>query len=95
MKANVQMIEEDQPAVKYPADGEDAVKDKIIIRMVKNYHRQVECDRCSKWVRDDRLRAHQMSRQCKSKKLVWTIDESISKSVENLLKSGGFKVKDR
>ena len=46
----------------------------------KNFDKDINCNRCGKKVRNDRLKEHQKSRNCKTEHSVFTIDKCITTS---------------
>jgi RNA polymerase-binding transcription factor DksA len=66
---------------------------KKVLKKSKNYNKFINCDRCGKKIRDDRLRDHQISRNCKSEHAVYLVDMKANSLFINMLKENGFKIK--
>ena len=56
----------------------------------KNYHKQIECPRCGRSVRDDRLREHQQSARCQSQDVVLVMSAQIHEQIMSLSEQMGF-----
>ena len=40
----------------------------------KNYNKRINCNRCGKKIRDDRLNNHQNSKNCKTSHAIYSVD---------------------
>jgi len=47
----------------------------------KNYHKQIECPRCGRSVRDDRIKDHQQSARCQSQDVVLVMSPQIHEQI--------------
>ena len=72
--------------------GKDVSKSTMNKQKSKNYNKRVQCDRCTKFFRDDYLRIHQMSARCKTEHTIMTVETELIQDVKNVLKKNGFGI---
>ena len=61
-----------------------------VIMPSKNYHQQIECPKCGRSVRDDRLKDHQQSARCQSQDVVLVMSPQIHLQIMSVSEQMGF-----